>query len=224
MGIVEETLPRKTAMTIDDRRPPDTGSDLDLAIEQFRHPRPVWHGHRLTSPRLFLMRGLSGAVVELGAGNGMKFLLYPPDVDAITVVEPDPAVSDVAREGCLGATQPVRVVTGALTDLPVPDASADVVICSLILCCAERPAESLGEIRRVLKLGGELRFYESVRSPNPFMALTEKLIDPLWSQATGCHPTRDTIRAITKAGFVLDRVTRFEVDRIPHVLGAAHLA
>lgn len=82
-------------------RPPDVRY---AGIEQFHHPRPVSWGGRPTPVRERLLSGVSGFVLELGAGDGVKFLLYPPEVLEITVVEPDPASRETGREGSGGVT------------------------------------------------------------------------------------------------------------------------
>lgn len=210
-------------ITLNDDQPPDTWSDLGPGMEQFHHPRPVSRGRCPTPARESLMAGLSGAVVEIGAGDGVKFRFYPAEVHEITAVESHPILCDTARQGCQGARVPVRVVSGTPGALPIPDGSADAVVCSLTLCSVPRPGEALREIMRVLRRGGEFRFYEHVRSANPLVALAQRLVSPIWSRAAGgCHPARDTVRSIVAAGFVLDRIDRSDFDRIPHVLGAAH--
>lgn len=197
-------------------QPPDTSPGM----EQFHHPRVVCRHSRPTPARASLMRGLSGSVVEMGVGDGVKFRFYPAEVREITAVDPDPALCETAREGCAGV--PVRVLTGSFSHLPLPDGRADAVVCSLTLCAVPRQDETLREIMRILRPGGELRFYEHVRSANPLAALTERLVGPLWSQTSGgCHPARDTLKAIATAGFTVERAERFDFDHIAHVLGVA---
>ncbi|MFG1707862.1 class I SAM-dependent methyltransferase [Nonomuraea sp. M3C6] len=200
-------------------QPPDVRF---AGIEQCHHPRPVsWDGGP-TPERERLLSGVSGAVLELGAGDGVKLLLYPPQVVEITVVEPDAGLLDLAREGSRDCHVPVRFLEGPYERLPVPTGSVDVLVSSLVLCCVPRLDETLNEIMRVLAPGGELRFHEHVRSSKPLVALAERLISPIWSLAAGgCHPARDTVQTIAKAGFAIERIDRFERDGITHVLGAA---
>ncbi len=51
-----------------------------------------------------LLAGLSGTVVEVGAGDGMNFAHYPPDVERVVAVEPEPylQVGSAARAGGTG--------------------------------------------------------------------------------------------------------------------------
>ncbi|MEV0584564.1 class I SAM-dependent methyltransferase [Nonomuraea sp. NPDC050310] len=196
-----------------------------VGIEQFHHPRPVGVGRgssiQPTEQRKRLLAGLTGLVVEYGAGDGVKLSCYPSSVQEIILVEPDPFLRGAAEQIASGSVIPSRVVDGSLTRLPVPDQSCDAVVFSLVLCCA--PLQSaLAEARRVLRPGGELRFYEHVRSPNPLFALTEALVTPIWSAASGgCHPTRNPLPAIEAAGFTVAHLERFVFLHISHVLGAA---
>src|SRR5829696_9533572 len=85
------------------------------------------------------------------------------------------------------------------------------------------PARALTEISRVLRRGGELRFYEHVRSSRTSVGLIQDVITPLWSRAAaGCHPNRRTVAAIGAAGFVVDDLDQIPFG-LPHVIGRAHL-
>ncbi|MFG1706905.1 class I SAM-dependent methyltransferase [Nonomuraea sp. M3C6] len=202
--------------------PPDTGHFPGSGMEQFHHPRPVCAGDRPTPQRRRLLAGLAGRVVEIGAGDGVKLTCYPADVEEIVLVEADPFLRAAAKAVAASLATPARIIDGDLTRLPVPDASCDAVVCSLILCCAPRTAETLLEVRRVLRPGGELRFYEHQRSGRRVTALAGSLMTPLWSRVSGgCHPARDTVAAIQHAGFVVGSLDRFAFRHVTHVLGVA---
>ncbi|MFG1684278.1 class I SAM-dependent methyltransferase [Nonomuraea sp. NPDC049269] len=101
------------------------------------------------------------------------------------------AADGAARAVAADLSIPVRLLDGDLARLPVPDASCDVVVCSLILCCSSRVTGTFREIRSLLRPGGELRFYEHQRSNRWPVALLSGLVTPLWSRAAdGCHPAR----------------------------------
>lgn len=59
---------------------------------------------------------------------------------------------------------PVRVEPGTADALPLEDESVDAVLASLVLCTVPDQAAPLAEARRVLRQGGELRFYEHVHA------------------------------------------------------------
>ena len=57
----------------------------------------------------------------------------------------------------------------------------------------------------MLRPGGQLRALEHVRSLRPWRARLQDAIQPAWTRlAGGCHPNRDTERAVQAAGFAIE--------------------
>lgn len=166
--------------------------------------------------------GLTGRVVELGAGNGLNFEHYPTTVTEVIAVEPEPFLRDRASEAASGASVPVRIVDGVADALPVQDASCEAAVASLVLCTVPDQASALTELRRVLRPEGQLRFYEHVVSEQPRFARFQRAADAtLWPFfAGGCHAARDTAGAIESAGFVVEHCRRFDFRPTPIVAPA----
>ncbi|WP_027005426.1 class I SAM-dependent methyltransferase [Conexibacter woesei] len=171
--------------------------------------------------RAALLSGLSGDLVEVGAGDGLNFPFYPPDVASVTAVEPEPSLR---ARAAAGAPPQVRVVDGTAEHLPVADASADAVVACLVLCSVADQDAALAEVARVLKPGGVLRFYEHVVAENRAGRSAQQVLDRtgLWpTLAAGCHLTRDTRAAMVRNGFALADERRFSVGGLPHIAGTA---
>jgi ubiquinone/menaquinone biosynthesis C-methylase UbiE len=179
-----------------------------------------------------LLEGLSGRVIEVGAGNGLNFPIYPEAVEKVLAVEPEQLLREAAIEEARRAPVEIEVVDGVASALPSEDGSQDAVIASLVLCSVPDQAAALGEMRRVLKPDGELRFYEHVIAQKRVPARLQRIADAtFWPRvAGGCHMARDTLPAIEAAGFVVERTERFPftpgvpVPSIPHILGVARRA
>ena len=206
-------------------------------LREYQHPRFARAYERMSvesderggaQHRIRLLEGLSGRVIEVGAGNGRNFALYPAAVQEVVAVEPEDRLRALAERAAGQAPVTIRVVAGHADALPAPDGAFDAAVASLVLCSVADPGRALAEIRRVLKPGGELRFYEHVRAQRPVMGRVEDLITPLWSRlGGGCHPNRRTADDIAAAGFEITELDRFPfrptrfTPATPHIIGRA---
>jgi ubiquinone/menaquinone biosynthesis C-methylase UbiE len=199
-------------------------------VRFYRRNRPSAVKRGENEHRRRVLEGLTGVVVELGAGDGANFPLYPETVSEVIAVEPEPRFRAQAGEVAHEATVPIRVEPGTADQLPVEDASVDAVLASLVLCTVPDQQAALAEARRVLRPGGELRFYEHVHADRQPLRTILEIADRsrIWPTiGGGCHPTRDTLSAIKDAGFTVERCEKFGfspspmVPTIPHILGIA---
>ncbi|MGW7269084.1 class I SAM-dependent methyltransferase [Streptomyces sp. NPDC054864] len=177
-----------------------------------------------------LLAGLSGRVIEVGAGNGLNFAHYPAAVSEVVAIEPERVLRQLAASAAVRADVPVDVVPGAAEALPVKSEAFDGAVASLVLCSVRDVPRALGELRRVLRPGGELRFFEHGVAPGGAMAATQRVLDrTLWPPLFGgCHVARDPLAALRTAGFEIGTYRRLLVPpkgpRLPTsycVLGTA---
>lgn len=168
-----------------------------------------------------LIAGLHGRVLEVGAGDGLNFEHYANAVTEVVALEPEPHLR--AKAAARGIAR-VTVIDGVAERLPAQDATFDAVVACLVLCSVRSQATALAEIARVLKPGGELRFYEHVAASGGAARTVQGALDRsgVWPRlAAGCHLTRDTEQAIRDAGLVVEEARRFRVGLLPHVAGRA---
>jgi SAM-dependent methyltransferase len=156
-----------------------------------------------------LLAGLSGRVVEIGAGNGINFAHYPDAVEEVVAIEPEPYLRAKAEHAADEAHARVTVRDGVAAPLELDTASFDFAVACLVLCTVPDAASALAELRRVLKPGGELRFLEHVRAEPSRKARVQQWLDRsgVWPRVGGgCHCARDTVAAIGAAGFEVEHV------------------
>jgi SAM-dependent methyltransferase len=154
------------------------------------------------------LAGLSGRVLEVGAGVGTNFPNYPKAVEQVVAVEPEPRLATRARAAA--AVAPVPVVVVADTAEGFSDGEPfDAVVCSLMLCSVHDPAGVLRHMYSFLRPGGQLRYLEHVASAGARGRLQRLADATLWPRLFGnCHTHRDTERSIVDAGFEVEASRR----------------
>lgn len=169
-----------------------------------------------------LLTGLSGRVVEVGAGNGLNFGYYPGTVTEVVAVEPEPRLRALAERAARNAPARVRVEPGTAEALPLDDDSCDAAVLSLVLCSLPDVDRALAEVRRVLHRESQLRFYEHVRSEKSATARFQRAADLVWPHlAGGCHLSRNSVGSIERSGFGVKSLRQFSFMGAPHVIGTA---
>ena len=176
-----------------------------------------------------LLRGVSGRVLEVGAGTGINFPHYPPTVRELVAVEPEPYLRSRAAETAAPLPLEIQVIDGLAGELPFEEASFDAAVLAGVLCSVPDQEGALRDLRRVVRPGGELRFYEHVRASEPARARWQDAVDHVWPRLMGgCHPNRDTLGAIEASGFTVQRLRGFHFPPgalafpvAPRILGVA---
>ncbi len=168
----------------------------------------------LLTLRQELLSGVSGRVVEIGAGTGRNLDFYGDGVE-LTVTEPDAHMARRLQQRIEEHGRPVELVQAPAEDLPFEDGRFDVAVSTLVLCGVDDQARALGEVRRVLKPGGELIFIEHVRSDEPKLARWQNRLNPLNRVVARCNCNRSTVDAIRAAGFTITKLERDELQKVP---------
>jgi SAM-dependent methyltransferase len=198
--------------------------------------------------RRALLACARGRVIEIGAGTGVNLDLYGPDVEDLTLIEPDPHMGAKLRDR-LGkrpagspspgtATAPVapstlvppaRLCAAPAEALPFPDDTFDTAVATLVLCTVPDPAAAIAELSRVLKPGGRLLFIEHVRSADPGTARWQDRLEKPWRfLADGCHCNRDTEATLTTSAFEIESLDHGKLPKAtaivrPLIFGTAGL-
>jgi ubiquinone/menaquinone biosynthesis C-methylase UbiE len=146
-----------------------------------------------------------GRVVELGAGTGLNLRHYPQGLDALVLVEPDPAMRRRLARRVRRRGADVRIVDATAERLPLDDHTVDTVVITFVLCTVDDPQRALDEIRRVLRPEGELLFVEHVRARSTRRAHWQDRLSGPWRRfACGCRCNRATLELMRACGFEVD--------------------
>jgi SAM-dependent methyltransferase len=157
----------------------------------------------LTRLRRENLAGLTGRVLEVGAGTGTNFALYPDTVEQVVAIEPEARLAVSARAAAADAAIPIEV-TGETVEAMVDTEPFDAVVCSLVLCSVADPDDVVQQLYSRLRPGGELRYLEHVASAGPRGGLQRIADATIWPRLLGnCHTHRDTEESLRAAGFEL---------------------
>ena len=183
-----------------------------------------WH---LRHHKAAAFADLPSTVVELGSGVGAN-LRYLPAGARLIAIEPNPYMHQrlVGAARSRGVDLELRSVVAERIDLP--DASADAVISSLVLCSVRDPEAVLAEIRRSLRPGGRFSFAEHVAAkPGTVTRWSQRVLRRPWAWTfEGCSCERDLAGSIRSAGFTEVELTPYRIHSpfLPfntHIAGTA---
>lgn len=151
---------------------------------------------RLLRPhRAYLVDDPGETVLDVGAGTGAMFPYFDAVDDgavSLHAIEPDPHMRKQAEKKARDLGLDVDLRSAAAESLPYDADTFDTVIASMVFCTVPDVREALSEISRVLRPGGEFRFFEHVLDDG-WRARVQSVIAPLWKRAAaGCHLTRQT--------------------------------
>jgi SAM-dependent methyltransferase len=162
---------------------------------------------------------LSGEVLEVGFGSGLNVPCYPPEVRRVLAVDPATVGRALAAKRVAASPVTVEYLDGDGERLPLSDDCIDHVLVTWTLCSIPDVSEALGEVRRVLRPGGQLHFVEHGRSPDPRVARWQDRLNPLqrwWGG--GCNLNRPIDRLIEAAGFEISNMNT-SYGQAPRTIG-----
>jgi SAM-dependent methyltransferase len=146
-----------------------------------------------------LLEGVSGRVLEIGAGTGRTGRARP-EVGGVALDRSLAFLKRARAQG--GRAVPVCADAGAL---PFKAGVFDAVVESLVFCSLPEPEVTIAEIRRVLRPGGELRMADHVLAPG-WIGSLQRALAPVWLRISGgCHLDRDVSALLAASGVRIER-------------------
>lgn len=174
----------------------------------------------LREPRRRTLAAASGRILEIGFGTGANLEHYPPEVQRIEAIEPDADLDRFSLPRMAAARIEVDFHHFNAERLPLKGNQFDTVVCTLTLCSIPDVAHALGEIRRVLKPGGQFLFLEHGLAPEPGVARWQHRLNPLQRRlGGGCNLNRDTLGLLRSARLPARDANHYYLRGVPRFLG-----
>lgn len=160
--------------------------------------------------RRSLLETVEGEVVEIGFGSGLNLPFYPRTVSRILAVEPVRAARKLAGGRIASSPVPVHFVGDRAEALGVGSRSVDAVVSTWTLCSLPDRPGALGEIRRVLRIGGRFHFLEHGLASDEAVARWQRRLTPIQRiVGGGCRLDFDVDGAVRAAGLRLESLSTF---------------
>lgn len=159
-----------------------------------------------------------GRVLEIGTGTGRTLSAVRCDDVAIGV---DVSVGMLRQAAGRARRVGAALVAADAARLPLGDASVDTVVSTLTMCAMPDPADTLREVRRVLRPGGRLVMVEHATAGSPVVAAAQRLLERWTIPRFGEHLTREPEALVRAAGFVVEHASRHRGGLVRRVV--AHL-
>lgn len=162
-----------------------------------------------------------GAVLEVGFGSGLNLPFYDVGrVSKLYALEPSEGMRRRARRRLAETPLDVELLDLPGEEIPLPDGAVDSVLITYTMCTIPDVARALGEMRRVLKPGGEMYFCEHGRAPDPGVARWQDRLNGVWGVfAGGCNLNRDIPGLLRKSGFALSGLEEMYLPGTPKFAG-----
>jgi len=143
-------------------------------------------------------------VLDLGSGAGADVLIsasrVAPGGRAIGLDMTDEMLELARRNAAAAGVDNVEFLKGYLEDIPLPDASIDVVISNCVINLAADKNVVLAEAARVLRLGGRLAFSDVIADEDMDEATRADMAE--WTGCiAGALTDAEFTRALATAGF-----------------------
>lgn len=163
-----------------------------------------------------LFSGISGNVLEVGAGTGINFDLYNPENTTVYAFEPSESMLSYAKEKLqkMEYSEHIRLIqAGVGDDMPIdfiPKEGFDYVVFTLVLCTIPDVVSALEVVKSHLKKDAKILVLEHIKAKGFFGKFIQNLLNPIWKYcAEGCHLNRSTDLLLKEMGFRVEKESYF---------------
>src|SRR5438105_4972526 len=167
-------------------------------------------------------------VLDLGSGAGLDVLLsarrVSPGGQAYGVDMTDEMLKVANRNRAKAGITNATFLTGSIDNIPLADASVDVVISNCVINLAEDKGAVIREAYRVLRPGGRFAVADMVEL-EPLSPATKKQLDSWAGCISGTIPIDEYRAALIAAGFAEPEFEVHATESLPGVgkVGSAYI-
>ena len=158
-----------------------------------------------------------GEVLEIGVGAGANFVHYDPGkVQKLDALEPNPGMIRLAQRQRRLTGLDIEFLDLPGERIPLMDGTIDTVVSTFTLCSIAKIGDAIRDMRRVVRPGGKLIFFELTCSPDPAVRRWQQWWEPIQQRVyAGLFLTRDIPALLIESGFQIEHVDTAYLSRFP---------
>ena len=162
-----------------------------------------------------------GDILEVGIGSGLNIPYYDPKkINKIIGLDPSEELNEMAKENAAKSDINIDILIAGAEEIPLPSNSIDTVLITYTLCTIPNLADSLKEIKRVMKNDAEMIFCEHGIAPDLRIQNWQNKINPLWGKLFGgCNINRDIPTILVNSEFKIQTLEQMYLPSTPKIVG-----
>lgn len=148
----------------------------------------------------------SGNVLEIGIGSGLNLPFYnEKNVKHLTAIDPSVEIWNKNAIDINDLPFEFEFIKAFAEDIPADNNSFDTIVITYTLCSIPDTVIAFDEIKRVLKINGQLIFCEHGKAPDRSVERWQNFINPMWKRlGGGCTLNRDIPSIIENNGLKIN--------------------
>lgn len=150
----------------------------------------------------------SGNVLEIGIGSGLNLPFYNQEkVKHLTAIDPSIEIWNKNLIDTNSLPFDFDFIKAGAENIPADNNSFDSVVFTYTLCSIPNTGKAFEEIRRVLKINGQIIFCEHGKAPDKSVQKWQNFINPVWKKlGGGCTLNRDIPSIIENNGLTINKM------------------
>ncbi|WP_010098625.1 class I SAM-dependent methyltransferase [Ornithinibacillus scapharcae] len=186
----------------------------DKLIKKYDKQVPMYVSNQenptMSEWRRKLIREAEGKVLEVGVGVGANFPYYDTEkVTAICGVDFSSEMLHQARRNARNLNMNTSFIQKDIEKLEIEAESFDCIVSTLTLCSYPDPLKTLNKFNNWCAKDGKVLLLEHGLSNNPLLSFTQKAINPIFLQVSGCHCKRNVLALLEESNLVVEKVERY---------------
>jgi len=158
-----------------------------------------------------------GTVLEIGVGSGANFVHYDSTrVSKLYALEPNPGMIRLAQRAQRRTKLNIEFLDLPGERIPLESDTVDTVVSTFTLCTIPGIDDAIQGLRRVLRPGGRLIFFELGLAPDPAIQRWQQRLEPVHRWLfQGLYLTRDIPSLISRGGFKIEQIQAAYLAQFP---------